>query len=154
MCGFWCLTLWQLKVKIHTFINMHISLSLSLSLQLLGLLKSHYITKEWLGGVALEECLAELAHAVLMTLRLLLRDEKFQVHDIVLNIVYWSSVIPPPPHTHSHTHTHTHKQHVFMRPPSPLPSLTQAFSHYVRVNFSSPLSHSYIDNLLKELTSQ
>ena len=43
------------------------------------LLKSYYITEEWLGGVALEE--AELTRAVLMTLRLLLRDEKFQVSD-------------------------------------------------------------------------
>ena len=42
------------------------------------LLKSYYITEAWLGGVALEE--VELTHAVLMTLRLLLRDEKFQVH--------------------------------------------------------------------------
>jgi hypothetical protein len=41
-------------------------------------LKSYYITEEWLGGVALEEEV-ELTHAVLMTLRLLLRDEKFQV---------------------------------------------------------------------------
>ena len=45
--------------------------------QLLVLLKSYYITEVWLGGVALEE--VELTHAVLMTLRLLLRDEKFQV---------------------------------------------------------------------------
>ena len=44
-------------------------------------LKSYYITKEWLGGVALEACAAEMTHAVLMTLRLLLRDDKFQVCD-------------------------------------------------------------------------
>ena len=43
------------------------------------LLKLYYVTEEWLGDVALEE--AEMTHAVLMTLRLLLRDEKFQVSD-------------------------------------------------------------------------
>ena len=43
------------------------------------LLKSYYITEEWLGGMALEE--VDMTHAVLMTLRLLLRDEKFQVGD-------------------------------------------------------------------------
>lgn len=47
--------------------------------QLLVSLKTQYITEDWLGDTGLEDSAAELTHAVLMTLRLLLRDEKFQV---------------------------------------------------------------------------
>ena len=47
--------------------------------QLLISLKTQYVTEDWLRATGLEDSAAELTHAVLMTLRLLLRDEKFQV---------------------------------------------------------------------------